>query len=80
MSTAEHTAEGTYKLAEIAALEAEQEAQNLRKRSEHAEQYGSMADAYILRAQADTADGVARIYEDLARDAYKAWADMVSWA
>lgn len=77
MNTETFNAEGAYKLAEILALKAEQEAQITRKVSEWEEQYGSMAAMYSLRAKADEQDAWARVQEERAERAYDAWAAMV---
>jgi hypothetical protein len=69
-----HKAEGTYKLAEIVALEAEQDAQVTRRLSEWNEQYGTMAEALTLRVLANSQDKRARDLEDGASMAYSYWA------
>lgn len=69
-----HRLEGAMKLAEIDALEATQKAGIVRAKSELSEVFGQPMDTYLLRAEADRLDRIARNFEDSAQEAYDVWA------
>jgi glycosyltransferase A (GT-A) superfamily protein (DUF2064 family) len=80
MSTREYTAEGAWKLAEIMALGAEQDAQHLRKLYDWYEKYAPQQDITDLGNRLDKAEAEARAAEDRATQKYEYWKDIADWA